>query len=100
MIATPARVQEHPRGEWRLAMSAIDLFGLLIPVTFLVMLGIEALFPARRFPTIRLWRLKGIGFLMVAGILASTIPLMIPEDWLARHRLMDLTGLGVVGGAA
>lgn len=81
-------------------MSAVDLFGLLIPVTFLVMLGIEALLPARQFPPIRLWRLKGIAFLLVAGILASTVPLLIPEDWLARHRLMDLTGLGVIGGAA
>ncbi|HVZ02974.1 MAG TPA: sterol desaturase family protein [Dongiaceae bacterium] len=81
-------------------MSAVDLFGLLVPVTFLVMLGVEALFPARSFPPIRFWRLQGIGFLLMAGILASTVPLLIPEDWLARHRLMDLTGLGIIGGAA
>jgi len=81
-------------------MSAVDLFGLLIPVTFLAMLGLESLFPARSFPAIRLWRLKGLGFLIMAGILASTVPLLIPEDWLARHRVLDLTGLGVVGGAA
>jgi len=81
-------------------MSAVDLFGLLVPVTFLVMLGIETLFPARAFPPIRFWRLKGIGFLLMAGILASTVPLLIPEDWLVRHRLMDLTSLGVIGGAA
>ena len=29
-------------------MSAIDIFGLLVPVTYLLMLGIEALFPARQ----------------------------------------------------
>jgi sterol desaturase/sphingolipid hydroxylase (fatty acid hydroxylase superfamily) len=81
-------------------MSAVDLFGLLVPVTFLAMLGIEMLFPARLFPPIRFWRLQGIGFLLIAGILATTVPLLIPEDWLARHRLMDLTGLGVIGGAA
>ena len=80
-------------------MSAADLFGLLVPITFLVMLGIEMLFPARAFPRIRFWRLQGIAFLLVAGVLGSTVPLLIPEDWLARHRLMDLTGLGVIGGA-
>ena len=73
-------------------MSAVDLFGLLIPVTFLAMLGLEALFPARQFPPIRLWRLKGIAFLLVAGILASTVPLLIPEDWLARHLVRRLGG--------
>jgi len=81
-------------------MSAVDLFGLAIPVTFLVMLGIEMLFPARAFPPLRFWRLQGIGFLLMAGILASTVPLLIPEDWLARHRVLDLTGLGMIGGAA
>src|SRR5689334_10071473 len=81
-------------------MSAVNLFGLLIPVTFLAMLGIEALFPARSFPVIRFWRWQGMAFLLVAGFLASTVPLLIPEDWLARHRVMDLSGLGVIGGAA
>jgi hypothetical protein len=38
-------------------MSAIDVFGLLVPVTYLLMLGIEALFPAREFPSIPSWRL-------------------------------------------
>jgi len=33
-------------------MSAIDIFGLLVPVTYLAMLGIEARFSARQFPPI------------------------------------------------
>jgi sterol desaturase/sphingolipid hydroxylase (fatty acid hydroxylase superfamily) len=81
-------------------MSAIDIFGLLVPVTYLVMLGIEALFPARAFPPIRYWRLKGFCFLTVQGLLATLTPLVIPEYWLAAHRLIDLESLGVVGGAA
>ena len=81
-------------------MSAIDIFGLLVPVTYLVMLGIEALFPARAFPPIRYWRLKGFCFLTVQGLLATLTPLVISEHWLAAHRLIDLEGLGVVGGAA
>jgi len=80
-------------------MSAIDVFGLLVPVTYLLMLGIEALFPARQFPPIPYWRLKGFCFLTVQGLLATLTPLVIPEHWLAAHRLINLEGLGVVGGA-
>ncbi len=29
---------------------------------------------------------------------ATVVPLLIPEAWLAQHRLFDGTGLGVVGG--
>src|SRR6059058_1833659 len=81
-------------------MSAVDLFGLLVPVTYLLMLGIEALFPAREFPAIPHWRLKGFAFLTVQGLLATLTPLLIPEHWLQAHRLIDLEGLGVIGGAA
>lgn len=81
-------------------MTAVDFLGLLVPVTFLTMLALETLFPARQFPPIRYWRLRGLGFLIMAGILATTVPLLIPESWLERHRLLDLSGLGVVGGAA
>jgi sterol desaturase/sphingolipid hydroxylase (fatty acid hydroxylase superfamily) len=80
-------------------MSAADIFGLLVPVTYLVMLAIEALFPARRFPPIVHWRLKGLVFLVVQGLIATMLPLAIPGEWLERHRLINLTGLGVIGGA-
>src|SRR3954464_489478 len=80
-------------------MSAVDVFGLLVPATYLAMLGIETLFPAREFPVIAYWRLKGLGFLVVQGLLATLTPLLIPEHWLAAHRLMDLERLGVIGGA-
>ena len=63
------------------------------------MLGIEAMFPARPFPPIRHWRLLGLAFLIVQGLLATLTPLVISEHWLAEHRLMDLHGLGVIGGA-
>ena len=80
-------------------MSAIDLFGLLVPVTYLVMLGIESLVPARQFPNIAYWRLKGFCFLTVQGVLATLTPLLIPDVWFFVHRLVDMTWLGVVGGA-
>ncbi|VIO80274.1 sterol desaturase family protein [Bradyrhizobium ivorense] len=80
-------------------MSAVDVFGLLVPVTYLVMLGIETLFPARAFPAVPYWRLKGLAFLIVQGLLAALTPLLIPEPWLVQHRLINLESLGVIGGA-
>lgn len=81
-------------------MTAVDVFGLLVPVTYLTMLAIEALFPARRFPPIRWWRLKEFVFLTVQGLLATLTPLLLPEPWLHAHRLMSLDSLGAIGGAA
>src|SRR3954453_18211195 len=81
-------------------MSAVDIFGLLVPVTYLVMLGIESWFPARQFPAIPHWRLKGFCFLTVQGLLATLTPLLISEHWLAAHRLIHLPPLGVIRGAA
>src|SRR4051812_11603026 len=78
-------------------MTAVDFFGLLVPVTYVVMLVIEALFPARQFPPISWWRLKGFVFLIAQGLLAT--PLLLPEHWLQAHRLINLEGLGVIGGA-
>src|SRR5207247_10803559 len=81
-------------------MSAIDIFGLLVPVTYLAMLGIEALFPARQFPPIPYWRLKGFCFLTVQGLLATLTPLVIPEHWpAAAHRRITREGHGGIGGA-
>ena len=79
-------------------MSAIDIIGLLVPLTWFAMLGVEALAPARRFPAQRGWRWIGLGFLLMLATVTSIVPLLIPQDWLARYRLLDGTGLGVIGG--
>lgn len=80
-------------------MSAVDIMTLLVPVTYLVFLGLEALAPARPFPPAKGWRWLGLGFLLVNGMVQAVTPLLIPADWLASHRLLNLTGLGVVWGA-
>ena len=79
-------------------MSAIDVIGLLIPVTWLTMLALEALFPARRFPPIRFWRWIGAGFFLMIAFIASIVPLIVPRAWFAEHRLIDASWLGVAGG--
>jgi sterol desaturase/sphingolipid hydroxylase (fatty acid hydroxylase superfamily) len=79
-------------------METSDLIGLLVPVTFFVMLAAERLWPARRFPERRGWTWLGIGFLLLIGAISTLVPLAVDPAWLARHRWLDGGGLGVVGG--
>jgi sterol desaturase/sphingolipid hydroxylase (fatty acid hydroxylase superfamily) len=80
-------------------MSAVDILGLSIPLVFLAMLGLEALVPARAFPKIRGWRLMGVAFLLQAIAVGTMVPLLLPLDFVAAHRLFDGSQLGVAGGA-
>lgn len=79
-------------------MSAVEIFTLLIPATYVVMLAWERLFPARPLPPVRGWTVIGFVFLIANGLVAALTPLLLPADWLEAHRLLDLGGLGVVGG--
>jgi len=81
-------------------MDPVDLVGLLIPATYFTMLAIEKWRPARQFPPRRGWAWIGIAFLLLIGVISSVVPLLVPLDWLAAHRWIDGTGLGVVAGTA
>ncbi|HMJ16194.1 MAG TPA: sterol desaturase family protein [Polyangiaceae bacterium] len=54
--------------------------------------------PARKFEKIPLWRAKGILFLVLGLAVSSAVPLLT-DEWLARHQLIDASGLGIAGGA-
>ncbi len=79
-------------------MEAVDILGLMVPVTWLVFLVTEKLWPAREFPPRKGWTWIGVGFLVLIGTIATVTPLLIPPDWLETHRWLDGTKLGVVGG--
>ena len=79
-------------------METVELIGLLVPATYLLMLAIESIRPARAFPPRRGWRWIGIAFLVLIGTVSTLVPLLLPEPWLAEHRWIDGTGLGVAGG--
>ncbi len=80
-------------------MNAEDLLGLLVPATFFGMWAIEAKWPARKFPQPRGRRWLGIGCFILMATTTTLVPPALPADWLERHRLLDGSGLGVVGGA-
>jgi sterol desaturase/sphingolipid hydroxylase (fatty acid hydroxylase superfamily) len=79
-------------------MEAADAVGLLIPLTYFTLLAVEKWRPARRFPPRRGWGWIGVAFLLLIGVTSTVVPLLVPTDWLAAHRLLDGSRLGVVGG--
>ena len=79
-------------------MDPIEIVPLLIPASYFVALAVEARWPARPFPPRRGWRWVGVGFLALIATVGSVVPLLLPVDWMAAHRWLDSTGLGVAGG--
>src|SRR5688572_23551582 len=75
-----------------------DLIGLMIFGSYAAMMLLEALAPARAYPARRFWRLKGWLFLVAMAVVATLTPLALPAEWIAEHRLIDGTPLGIVGG--
>jgi sterol desaturase/sphingolipid hydroxylase (fatty acid hydroxylase superfamily) len=73
------------------------IVGILIPSTYVVMLILERLFPARKLPKVRGWLLKGIAFFVMTGVLASVIPALLASA-VAGHAPLRLSGLGTVLG--
>ncbi len=63
-----------------------------------VMLAIETLRPARRFPKRRGWTGLGIVFLLLLGVVSTVAALQFDAHWLAARRWLDGSRLGVVGG--
>ena len=78
-------------------MAAEDLLALLIPVCFFTMLAIEALGTGRRWPDLRFWRLKGLGFFAVLMAINIVLPTLL-APMLAGHSLLPGRRLGVAGG--
>ncbi len=78
-------------------MNAEDIFGILVPVTFVGFLITERLFPRREYPPVRFWNVIGFGCLIVTAIIGTWLPLLLPS-WVTSHHLLDGSRLGIVGG--
>jgi len=76
---------------------------LLDPVSWIVfgiyvaLIAWEALAPARELPRVPGWIGRGLGSFVVYFYLSTYLPL-IWDQYLAPYQLLDLTGLGNVGG--
>jgi sterol desaturase/sphingolipid hydroxylase (fatty acid hydroxylase superfamily) len=76
----------------------VETIGLLVPATYLLMLAIESVWPARAFPPRKGWRWLGIFFLLLIATVGTVVPLLIDPAWLSAHRWLDGSSLGIVGG--
>ena len=74
----------------------MDIVTALVILPFLVLFLVDAVRPARRFPSVsRWWRVQGLVFLgLYLGIATALATAWDP--WLDAHRLVDLTGMGVL----
>lgn len=70
-----------------------DLLTLIILLTFLAFLGLDAVRPARAQRRIRGWRLVGVLSFVVYVAIATVAPL-VWSDFLAEHTLIDARALG------
>ena len=81
----------------------VQLFTDPISLTFFALFGgvwgVEALFPARRLPTIPGHRLRGVATLLIYFLISSYLPLVV-GPWLALFKVADLTFLGTWRGGA
>ncbi len=71
-----------------------DPISLIVYVMFGGLMLWESLFPARRLPKMKFWKLKGISFFIAYVLLTTYIPL-IWDDFFASYQLMDLSSLGL-----
>ena len=78
-------------------MTAVDILGLMIPVTFVIFLVTERLFPRRAFPPVRFWNLIGFGGLIMVATISTLLPLLLPAE-LTRYHLLNGAALGLAGG--
>jgi sterol desaturase/sphingolipid hydroxylase (fatty acid hydroxylase superfamily) len=75
-----------------------DPVSLTVLALYAALIALEAVFPARRLPPVRGWRLRGLIAFTVYFFLSSYLPLFWNEH-LARFQLLDLSTLGRWGGA-
>lgn len=84
-LPTPLQLLTHP--------VSLIAFGIYISLILW-----EALFPARKLPYVKSWKLKGILAFIFYFFLSSYLPL-IWNGTLAAYQIFDLTALGTLWGA-
>jgi sterol desaturase/sphingolipid hydroxylase (fatty acid hydroxylase superfamily) len=70
----------------------------LIPVTYVLCLILERLFPARQLPRIKGHLLRGILAFVMSGLINALLPLALVSA-LGGRSLFHLSGLGLIAGA-
>jgi sterol desaturase/sphingolipid hydroxylase (fatty acid hydroxylase superfamily) len=78
-------------------MQIVELFPVVVPSLFVILIAAERLWPARPLPRVRAWRILGVLAFAVTGVVASSAPLLY-QEFVEKHRLVDLSRLGLPAG--
>ena len=73
------------------------IIGILFPLTFIVALALERIFPARALPKVKWWLPSCFALFLVAGALNTICPAIIASA-LQGHAPLHLGWLGAIGG--
>lgn len=76
----------------------LPLLNALIPLTYLAFMAVESIWPARSFPPVKGWRLKGLAFFLGTGLVMTTLG-QGTAAWSRGHHLFSIAGLGTVASA-
>lgn len=68
----------------------LDPVSLYILAMYALLMTWEAVFPARKLPSVRFWKVKGIFFFFIFFYLSTYMPLAYAE-WLPTSQLIDLS---------
>lgn len=74
-----------------------DLVTAALLLAYATLIGLDFLKPARTFPKMRFWRIRGLALFVVNIGLFTALP-FVWDEYLVQYRLFDATGLGLVGG--
>ncbi len=75
----------------------LDPVSLIVIAIFFALMLWEELFPARKLPKVKYWKLKGIISFAVYFYLSSYLPL-VTDPFLVKYQLFDLSGIGTFWG--
>ncbi|MBS7254027.1 sterol desaturase family protein [Flavobacterium branchiicola] len=80
---------------WQILM---DPASIIVISIFLILMTVEIIFPGRKLPTVKYWRIRGIFAFIIYFFISSYLPL-IWNNYLADYQLFDMTFLGNYWGA-
>jgi sterol desaturase/sphingolipid hydroxylase (fatty acid hydroxylase superfamily) len=75
------------------------LFDYFLFAFFGVIALLDFISPARAFPKVRFWRLKGFAFAVLYFVVAGYSPFLW-DEWLGQYRMVDATGLNLAAAVA
>jgi sterol desaturase/sphingolipid hydroxylase (fatty acid hydroxylase superfamily) len=78
-----------------------EWFGICVAALYPAIIVLEHLRPARRFPKVRFWNVK-LGIVLFVYIAAVNVAVLrwLPLEWLAAHKLIDLSQAGMLPSIA